>query len=463
VSPHTKARKSVTITITIAIILFSYSTWDDYKVKYKDSLRQVEVENVERLRICRKPGNGYKVYECPNCKERKYVPFTCKSRLCSSCGTKAANEWADKIHHRLLKVPHRHVVFTLPDKLWELFRIPRLQKILFEAARVTMEEMIKFSNKAEKKVKLKIGLIQVLQTYGADMKYDPHIHGIATEGGFDRKGNWIHTDFIPYRGWRRKWQYEVLTRLKKELPKGRETSIFIDRLFKEYPEGFVVYGKRRFKKKETWDLARYIGRYIRHPPIAEHRITAYDGNQVTFWYEDTRTKEKVTLTLDKFEFIKRLLSHIPEKNFKIIRCCGVYSRRGYKNVQTEFTEGEEIIIKKSWREEILRTFRYDPLICPKCKIEMELIEICYEGSESYPTEEPPPGKPPPTYSQQERMQILAAIIMENKNGRGASIEKVISLAVSKGIDREQVLSDIQFMKFQGYAYEPKIGEIVFVC
>jgi len=461
VSLKTKARKSITITITIALILFSYNTWEDYKVKYKDSLRQVEVENVERLRVCRKPQNGYKVYECPNCKRRKYVPFTCKSRLCSSCGTKAANEWADKIYHRLLRVPHRHVVFTIPDKLWELFRIPSLQKILFEAARVTMEEMIKFSNKAEKRVKLKIGLIQVLQTYGADMKYDPHIHGIATEGGFDRKGNWIHVDYIPYEGWRKKWQYEVLTRLKKELPGGRETSIFINRLFKEYPEGFVVYGERRFENKEAWDLARYIGRYIRHPPIAEYRITAYDGNQVTFWYEDTKTKQKVTITMDKFKFIKRVLSHIPEKNFKIIRCCGVYSRRGYKKVQTEFTEGEEIIIKKKWREEILRTFRYDPLICPKCKIEMHLIEICYVGSETYPSEDPPPPEYH-QYSQQERMQILATIIMENKNGRGANLEKVISLAVSKGIDREQVLNDIQHMKFHGYVYEPKIGEIAYV-
>ncbi len=45
-----------------------------------------------------------------------------------------------------------------------------------------------FSNKRSKqKVKLKIGMIQVLQTYGADMKYDPHIHSIVTEGGFDSK------------------------------------------------------------------------------------------------------------------------------------------------------------------------------------------------------------------------------------------------------------------------------------
>ncbi len=462
-SIKTKAKKSFTITITIAIILFTYNTWEDYKIRYKDSIRQVEIENVERLRECRKPQNGYKIYKCPNCGKEKYVPFTCKSRLCTSCGTKAANEWADEIYHKLLKVPHRHAVFTIPDTLRELFKNPRYQKILFEAAKITIEEMIKFSNKrSKKKVKLKIGMIQVLQTYGADMKYNPHIHSIITEGGFDRNKNWIHVDYIRYEGWRKKWQYELLTRLKKELPRGTETNVFIHQLFKDHPNGFGVNGKRRFEKREGWNMARYIGRYVKHPPIAESRIKAYDGKQVTFWYKDTETKQKITVTMDKFEFVRKLLSHIPEKNFKIVRYFGIYSRRGYRHRQMEFSDEEAILIKKSWRDEIKRAFHYDPLRCPDCGTEMELVDICFEGSESYPTEEPPPDKPPPqnrTFSQQERMQLIKALIIENQNGRGASIEKVVSEAAVRGIEREQVLNDIQHLKFEGYAYEPKNGEI----
>ena len=123
-STKTKARKSVTITITIALILFSCNTWDEYKIRYRDSLRQVEIENVERMRVCRKPQNGYKVYQCPECGMKKYVPFTCKSRLCTLYGTKAANQWAEQIHHKLLKVPHRHVVFTIPDTLREILLFP---------------------------------------------------------------------------------------------------------------------------------------------------------------------------------------------------------------------------------------------------------------------------------------------------------------------------------------------------
>ncbi|MCD4844143.1 MAG: transposase [Methanosarcinales archaeon] len=284
------------------------------------------------MRFCRKPQNGYKVYKCPKCETKKYVSFTCKTRLCTSCGTKSANEFADKIYHRLLRVPHRHVVFTIPDRLRETFKISDHQKILFEAAKVTMGDMIQFSNKKSKrKIKLKIGMIQFLQTFGADMKYNHHIHSIVTEGGFDRNGNWIHVHFIHYKGWRKKWQYELLTRLKKEMPRCKETNKFIDLQFKKYPNGFVIYGKRRFEKRDGWNMARYIGRYVKHPPIAESRIKAYDGKHVIFWYKDTETKRKITVTMDKIEFVRLLLSHIPVKYFRTVRYYGVYSRRGYKH------------------------------------------------------------------------------------------------------------------------------------
>ena len=95
---------------------------------------------------------------------------------------------------------------------------------------------------------------------------------------------------------------------------------------------------------------------------------------------------------------------------------------------------------------------------------MELIDICFEGSDSYPTEEPPPVEPPPSIklSQQERMQLIIALIVKNQNGSGASIEKVLSEAEKKGIDKEQLLCDFQHLKMQGEVYEPKSGEIKYV-
>ena len=139
----------------------------------------------------------------------------------------------------------------------------------------------------------------------------------------------------------------------------------------------------------------------------------------------------------------------------------LYSRRGYRHRQTEFHEGEIIFNKRSWREEIKRTFQYDPLICPYCETEMELIAICYEGTESYPTQEPQPVEPPSDYqyNQQDRIRFIVSVIKNNQNGRGASIEMVISEADKIGMNREQAISDIEHLKNNGYAYEPIKGEI----
>ncbi|MDO8726051.1 MAG: hypothetical protein Q7J35_08285, partial [Candidatus Methanoperedens sp.] len=75
-----------------------------------------------------------------------------------------------------------------------------------------------------------------------------------------------------------------------------------------------------------------------------------------------------------------------------------------------------------------------------------------------------PVEPPPNikFSQQERMQLIIALIVKNQNGSGASIEKVVSEAEKRGIDQEQILYDFQHLKMQGNVYEPKSGEIRYV-
>jgi DNA replicative helicase MCM subunit Mcm2 (Cdc46/Mcm family) len=58
--------------------------------------------------------------------------------------------------------------------------------------------------------------------------------------------------------------------------------------------------------------------------------------------------------------------------------------------------------------------------------------------------------------------LIISLIIENQNGRGASIEKVVSEAAKRGIDKEQILCDFQHLKMQGEVYEPKTGEIKYV-
>ena len=64
-----------------------------------------------------------------------------------------------------------------------------------------------------------MGILIVLHTFGADMKWHPHIHLIVTAGGLSLDGKrWIETDpkFLMYHGGlKKRWKYQVTTRMKR--------------------------------------------------------------------------------------------------------------------------------------------------------------------------------------------------------------------------------------------------------
>lgn len=59
---------------------------------------------------------------------------------------------------------------------------------------------------------------------------------------------------------------------------------------------------------------------------ATSRIDNYDGVFVTFHYNRHEDEKYVEETLPAMDFIKRLIRHIPEKHFKMIRYGRIYAR-----------------------------------------------------------------------------------------------------------------------------------------
>jgi len=304
--------------ITINHIFSHNHNWDVYRHVHGDELRDVEIKEVEKMLKC--DTLGFRLFSCPNCGEFELVHFGCNSRLCTHCGKRFTDNWADSIARKTFNVKHRHVVLTIPEDLRYVFYEDRtLLKVLMDCAIRTVSDVIEW----RLNYKAKPGIVVVLHTYGKDMKFNPHLHCLVTEGGFKNNGIWVNMNHFPFKMLRRSWQYQLLTNLKGELEDTRENRRFIDGLFKKYPEGFYVRAKDTVKNKKG--MVKYVGRYIRHPAVAESRIISYDGHEVVFWYEDdNKIKHYVTMSVD--EFIHAVIDHIPDKQFKTIRHYGVYSR-----------------------------------------------------------------------------------------------------------------------------------------
>ena len=128
----------------------------------------------------------------------------------------------------------------------------------------------------------------------------------------------------------------------------------------------------------------YIGRYAKRPPMAQSRIKDYDGEWVTFEYEDKRTKEHVLTRLLAEAFLALLIRHIPDKHFRQIRYGGIYSTRTRKRdlavarACLRLEQGKSPI-PLGWRERRCRENSLDPLICPRCGAALTLVKVAYRS------------------------------------------------------------------------------------
>jgi uncharacterized protein (DUF983 family) len=345
--------------ITINHIFSDNCNWEVYEFKHRGEFREVGTKEVRKMLECGK--KGFKHFRCPKCGEEKTVYYGCNSKVCTHCGKMFADRWADEVARKTFDVKHRHVVLTIPEQLRPFFATDRkLLKVLMDCAILVIAQVMLWELGKE----VTPGVIAVLHTYGRDMKWNPHVHALVTEGGFKRNGEWVDVNFFPYKSLRKAWQYHLLTNLKKHIGSAHGNRCLINLLFEEYPKGFYVRAKDTIENKKQ--MIRYIGRYIRHPAIAESRIEHYDGERVTFWYfDDDRNKHHVTMGVE--EFISAVIGHIPDRQFKTVRHYGVYARN-----QRRFFKRLLGVVCIVQRKLFKGRFSWAPN-CPNCGTRMEFV------------------------------------------------------------------------------------------
>jgi len=218
--------------------------------------------------------------------------------------------------------------------------------------------MLKKMNDQKPLYERDIGLICVLYPFGKDMKFHPLLHLLITEGGFDKNGKFHKINHFLTDAFRKCWQYVVLDKFQKLGLSNKIASY----LYEKYPKGFYVGVHKRGRIRNPKLLARYVGRYIRHPAIANRRITYSDGRMIKAYYDDEGEIVDVMMTTE--QFISVLIQHIPPPNFKMVRYYGAYSRRSKTYFKVKIQSG----IKQ------LTLYKFSlikPILCPYCHNEME--------------------------------------------------------------------------------------------
>ncbi len=345
------------------------------EIEYILHPRKTEMENIDKMIHCGDPSFGGAMYGCPHCGKLKFVPFRCHSRFCPTCGNKYTMDRTTSMSFKLVNVTHRHCVFTIDENLREFFLKDRsLLDCLFHSVNSVITRMFFKMNKSKN---FTPGFIMVLHTFGRDLKWNPHIHCLISEGGYSDDGFWRNVKHFDYTFLRNAFRTALLNEMESKI--GSSFKKVKAKCYREHQQGFYVYAKPILCDPRI--VVKYIGRYLGRPVIATSRIDKYDGEMVTFHYNRHEDEQYIEETIPAMEFIQRLIRHIPEKHFKMIRYGGIYAR--HREIDSKLyraiSKSKHHIYRSfnQWRTAILSSFGYDPLVCPDCQHRMEFLELYF--------------------------------------------------------------------------------------
>ena len=345
------------------------------EIEYILHPRKTEMENIDKMIHCGDPSFGGAMYGCPHCGKLKFVPFRCHSRFCPTCGNKYTMDRTTSMSFKLVNVTHRHCVFTIDENLREFFLKDRsLLDCLFHSVNSVITRMFFKMNKSKN---FTPGFIMVLHTFGRDLKWNPHIHCLISEGGYSDDGFWRNVKHFDYTFLRNAFRTALLNEMESKI--GSSFKKVKAKCYREHQQGFYVYAKPNLCDPRI--VVKYIGRYLGRPVIATSRIDKYDGEMVTFHYNRHEDEQYIEETIPAMEFIQRLIRHIPEKHFNMIRYGGIYAR--HREIDSKLyraiSKSKHHIYRSfnQWRTAILSSFGYDPLVCPDCQHRMEFLELYF--------------------------------------------------------------------------------------
>lgn len=361
--------------------------WNEFYNENKelvDKYRSNAPSEIEKIIKCANKELGYSIYTCPECHDAVFISHTCKSRLCSSCGYKYKNERVENILQTAYACSHRQMVFTIPKELRKYFFDFELMALLFVAVNKTiyslLNENYKYSKKQHKMIRYAAkeiftpGFFAFLHTFGRDMKWNPHIHILIAEIKISKNNKVLRWDYFNFDALSKRFQKILLDLLSEKLGDSFNKEKWF--LKNKYENGFYVYAEKK-EFKSLKDGIEYVTRYCGRTPISENRIINYDGENVTFSYNDHVDESYHEVTVSVKEFIFMLLRHILPKQYKIIRYYGFYRKKVPFHDKIKLLVSEEKRkIRKSFlkhRISILKSFNRDPYECPKCSAKLTYL------------------------------------------------------------------------------------------
>ena len=252
------------------------------------------------------------------------------------------------------------------------------------------------------------GTVIAHQTFGDQLRFNPHFHAIVLEGGFDEEGTFF---YIPFSGLQS--MMELFRRRVIKLLVQREllNEDFARNLLSWKHSGFSIDNSVRILDESAQEsLAEYIARPALS--LGKIRYEPFKG-KVLFHTKYSEYFKQNLHMFDALDFLAQLTQHIPPKRLQLIRRYGLYASRtkgrwedmpwvaerapdGWKASHPTvsgaddtgyepLSESEEKVdidaSKRAWARLLAKVYEVDPMTCPKCGADMKVIAVIEDPHE----------------------------------------------------------------------------------
>lgn len=336
---------------------------------------------------CRTAALGGHRDRCPRCGYRTISFNSCRDRHCPKCQSGARDKWIAARQNELLAVAYVHVVFTLPHPLCQLALQNKkvLYDLLFRASAETLLEVAA----DPKHLGAQIGFLSVLHTWGQNLLAHPHVHCLIPAGGLSPDHTrWIHPRypfFLPVRVLGRVFRGKFVAGLKRRFHMGQLTfagalkplqqeKAFRSFLRPLFRQDWVVYAKPPFGGPHH--VLGYLARYTHRVAITNHRLVAFQHDQVTFrWKDYAHGNKKRKMTLSAEEFLRRFLLHVLPRGFVRLRSFGFLANRSRAKL-LPLCQRLLLDNPRPHAPAVIAFFAAQPACfrCPKCATPMLIVE-----------------------------------------------------------------------------------------
>ncbi len=190
------------------------------------------------------------------------------------------------------------------------------------------------------------------------LKWNPHIHCLISEGGAGNFTPWRTVKHFNYTFLRNAFRKVLLEQMTKAIgPSFRKVKN-------------DIYKKSSISADISDD---------RSLPL--HVLTVMTQIPLPFITHATKTV-KPSRNVFLSYFIKRLIVHIPEKHFKMLRYYGLYAKhhKQERKLRRCLSPEKKAFFQRhlDWRRSILISSGYDPLRCTGCVTSMLVLEVYHK-------------------------------------------------------------------------------------